>query len=366
VTRSKQISPARIPGLAPRLLRWYDRQRRDLPWRPPPGKRLLPDPYAVLVSEFMLQQTQVATVVPYFGRFLERFPTIQSLAAAGEQDVLRLWQGLGYYSRARNLLAAARKVVSDFGGEVPRSPEQLHSLPGVGPYTAGAIASIAFDCRAPILDGNVSRVLCRIEKITGDPRRPDTAKRLWQIAEGILPRRRCGDFNSALMELGAVICTPRQPACNRCPVRSLCKARAAGVQDKIPPPRRARPVPLEKRWTICVCRGDEYLIERRPSRGRWAGLWQFPTFEANGSLPSGGAIANKIGLSLDRLTRIGEIRHALTHRRYEFTAFTAVADSQTSSEPSQDRRWVRLENLDEYPLSRPQIRIAEMLRDSGA
>lgn len=330
---------------------------------------MLPEPYAVLVSEFMLQQTQVATVVPYFRRFLEKFPTIQSLAAAGEQDVLRLWQGLGYYSRARNLLGAARKVVSDFGGQVPRLPEQLRSLPGVGPYTAGAIASIAFDCRAPILDGNVSRVLCRIEKITGDPRRPDTAKRLWQIAKEILPRRRCGEFNSALMELGAVICTPRHPACNECPVLGLCKAAAAGVQEKIPPPRRAPPVPLEKRWTICVCRGDEYLIERRPSRGRWAGLWQFPTLEANGSLPSAGAIAKQIGLPLDRLTRIGEIRHALTHRRYEFTAFSAIADGQTvssSPELSQDRRWVRLENLDEYPLSRPQIRIAQMLRDSRA
>lgn len=349
---------ARRSQLGRSLLAWYDAHRRDLPWRPPIGKRGLGIPYGVLVSEFMLQQTQVATVIPYFLRFMAAYPTVQALAAAEEHDVLRLWQGLGYYSRARNLLASARKIAGDFDGEMPRSPDELRALPGVGRYTAGAIASIAFDCRTPILDGNVARVLMRLEKIVAGPREPQTLERLWQIAGQILPRRRCGEFNSALMELGATICTPRQPKCAVCPLRRVCQAAAAGIQNEIPPPRPSRPSPLMKRWTVCVQRNGRYLIERRPPRGRWAGLWQFPTIEANGVAPSSETIGPQIGLRIANLTQLGEIRHALTHRRYEFTAFSAIGKSDCR-EPT--RRWIRLEELKNFALSRPQIRIAEML-----
>src|SRR5687767_5105025 len=182
------------------LLRWYDRARRDLPWRVRRSEQ--PNPYYVLVSESMLQQTQVATVIPYFHRFIARFPTVKSLASADVHDVLKLWQGLGYYSRAQNLLASARMIVEEFGGVLPGDVESLLRLPGVGRYTAGAVASIAFGRREPILDGNVLRVLCRVDKITSDPRDRETQAELWRRAEEILPKARVGDFNSALMELG--------------------------------------------------------------------------------------------------------------------------------------------------------------------
>ena len=211
-----------------RLLRWYDAHHRKLPWRAVgDGSHRTLDPYHVLVSETMLQQTQVATVIPYYQRFLEKFPTFQSLADADTQDVLRLWQGLGYYSRARNLQAAAREVVSRFGGKVPTNLDDLLTLPGVGRYTAGAIASIAHNLRVPILDGNVARVLCRLDAIESDPRDKSTNQHLWFRAEEILPHSRLGDFNSALMELGATVCTPRNPQCLVCPVREHCQARAA-------------------------------------------------------------------------------------------------------------------------------------------
>src|SRR5688572_13745447 len=224
-----------------RLLAWYGRSRRDLPWRVQKspttgGVTRLPDPYHVLLSETMLQQTQVATVVPYFQRFIGRFPTIGDLAAAGEQEVLRCWQGLGYYSRARNLHRCAREIVCTHGGEVPRDFATLLGLPGIGRYTAGAIASLAYDVPAPILDGNVTRVLCRLDAVTEDPRERSVVARLWARAAEILPKSRAGDFNSALMELGATVCTPRGPGCLICPVRAHCEAFARGIQDQVPAP----------------------------------------------------------------------------------------------------------------------------------
>lgn len=274
-----------------RLLAWYGRSRRDLPWRVGPAspRGACPDPYHVLVSEAMLQQTQVATVIPYFRRFLQAFPTIADLANADEQDVLRAWQGLGYYSRARNLRTAAQTIVRDHGGRVPSTVEALRSLPGVGAYTAGAVASIAYDCRAPIVDGNVARVLCRVDRIETDPRDKHTLANLWRRAEEILPKSRLGDFNSSLMELGAMVCTPRSPRCMTCPVSAHCQAFAAGVQDRIPAPRKSKQPPLLHRDVLCVrsrCSdgGEEgWLIEQRPSRGRWAGMWQFVTIERMGS-----------------------------------------------------------------------------------
>ena len=236
-----------------------------------------PDPYHVLVSEAMLQQTQVATVIPYFKRFIDRLPTLAALAAAKEEEVLRLWQGLGYYSRARNLRRAAIAVVNDHGGELPKDTAELLNLPGIGRYTAGAIASIAFGKRAPILDGNVARVLCRIDKITADPREKATIEVLWTRAAEMMPAAgrngaSMGDFNSALMELGAKVCTPRNPKCLICPVREHCEACAAGVQEEIPVRKKSKPTPLLKRWIFCIRRGDRWLIEQRPAKGRWAGM----------------------------------------------------------------------------------------------
>jgi A/G-specific adenine glycosylase len=359
---------------ARRLVGWYDAARRDLPWRVPKGeasRHLFPDPYHVLVSELMLQQTQVATVIPYFRRFLERFPTARALADADEQDVLRLWQGLGYYSRARNLQRAAKKVVCDFGGRVPTTVPELLSLPGGGRYTAGAVASLAFGARAPILDGNVARVLCRVDKVTDDPRDRATQDVLWARAEQVLPGARVGDFNSAMMELGATVCIPTSPQCLICPVRDHCEAFAAGVQERIPAPRKAKATPLLERWTFVIRSRVEgapepaYLIEQRPAAGRWAGMWQFVTVErpAKPKRPTAAVVRAAAGVDVSPPAPLGEVTHGLTHRRYRFEVFACDADTAPDvSTDGRPRRWATLAGLDAYPLPRPHVLIARRIR----
>ncbi|MGA2232629.1 MAG: A/G-specific adenine glycosylase [Tepidisphaeraceae bacterium] len=359
------LTPRSFSSLRLPLLKWYDRSRRPLPWRAAPG--VLPDPYAVMVSEFMLQQTQVTTVIPYFLRFMEKFPSVSDLAAADEHDVLRLWQGLGYYSRARNLRAAARCVVEKHSGKIPAEIDALLDLPGIGRYTAGAIASLAFDKRAAILDGNVARVLCRLNAIQSDPRNPRTNKKLWQIAAEIVPAKRPGDFNSALMELGATICTPRQPQCHDCPLRRRCAAHAAGSQDQIPPRKKSRPTPLERRWVFAIRNGNRWLIEQRPARGRWASLWQFITIPApNGAQKVTIKIASRaLGTTVHDLLSLAEINHTLTHRRYEFAVFSCRTNDPAVSESTASiasRRWVTLNELSHFPLPKPHVTIANLLR----
>jgi A/G-specific adenine glycosylase len=343
-----------------KLLSWYDQHRRDLPWRVKAGGT--PDPYHVLLSETMLQQTQVATVVPYFLRFVGKYPTLADLAGADLQEVLRLWQGLGYYSRARNLHACAQRVVAEYGGCVPADIETLLNLPGVGRYTAGAIASIAHDVRAPILDGNVTRVLCRLDRVESDPRERQTQLTLWRRAAEILPKRRAGDFNSALMELGATVCVPRNPQCLVCPARPHCQANAGGLQDRIPLPKRTKPTPLHRRYVLCLRHGRQFLIEQRPAKGRWAGLWQFKTLECPGRPFSARELARRLGFAVTRPQELGRIRHSLTHRRYEFDAYTA----ELSAPPAAGQVWVTLEELDAYPLSKPQLSIAALLAGGQA
>ncbi len=358
---------SRAQDFSRRLLAWYDRDRRDLPWRVPPGslRAVFPDPYHVLVSEAMLQQTQVATVVPYFRRFLGAFPTIATLAQADEQDVLRLWQGLGYYSRARNLRAAAQTIVRDHGGEVPKSVEKLRTLRGVGAYTAGAVASIAFDCPAPIVDGNVARVLCRVDRIETEPKENRIQQLLWRRAKEILPGGRCGDFNSSMMELGAVVCTPRNPRCPMCPVNAHCEAFAAGVQDRIPLPRKAKVRPLLERDVFCVrSRGSSaylWLIEQRAMTGRWAGMWQFITLPSNGQTPTAQVIARHLGTAVQAPRLIGTVQHGLTHRRYAFNVYLCVTRGRNTPEMPGPRKWVMRRQLSGYPLSRPQVKITELL-----
>jgi A/G-specific adenine glycosylase len=353
-----------------RLLAWYDRHRRDLPWRVPPGTTGTLDPYHVLVSEAMLQQTQVATVIPYFRRFLEQFPTVSALAAADEQAVLRAWQGLGYYSRARNLHGSARRIMADHGGQVPSTVDGLLGLPGVGRYTAGAVASIAFDRRAPILDGNVARVLCRVDAVRSDPRDRVTRELLWTRAEAILPEAadvappRFGDFNSALMELGATVCTPRSPRCLVCPVRDHCEATAAGIQEQIPPPKAATPTPLLRRWTFCIAAGDRYLVEQRPPTGRWAGMWQFATAEGGTGKPTAKQVGERFAVAVGRLASIGQIEHALTHRRYVFDVYRCQVRGGAAADAT-PRRWVTLAELAELPLPRPQVLIMDLLRSAS-
>lgn len=340
-----------------RLLRWYERSRRELPWRVARGSEALPDAYHVLLSETMLQQTQVATVIPYFHRFLERFPTLVDLAEAQEQEVLRMWQGLGYYSRARNLCRAAKQIVAEHDGRVPSSLEALRSLPGIGRYTAGAIASLAFDQRAPILDGNVQRVLCRIDKIETDPRERQTQELLWHRAGQIVPRSRAGDFNSAMMELGAVVCTPRSPQCLICPVKACCEAFAAGLQDQIPIPKKAIVTPVLRRHTYCICHGNSWLIEQRPATGRWASMWQFITIDPQAD------VSPAIESLIKDPQSLGKVRHALTHRRYEFDVFRCKTARRPKA--TKNRVWTTLAELEKYPLPRPHVLIAKMLEHAS-
>lgn len=349
-------------SLARPLLAWYDQHCRELPWRTAAGQSC--HPYYTLLSEFMLQQTQVATVLPYFHAFLRRFATLPDLARASEQQVLQLWQGLGYYSRARNLLATARAIVAEHNGVVPADVPSLLKLPGIGRYSAGAIASIAYDTRAPIVDGNVARVLCRLDLITESPKERLVQQRLWQRAQAILPKSRCGDFNSALMELGATVCTPRTPKCMICPVRKFCAAFERGMQDQIPPPRKAAPTPLVIRHTYCLHRGhgraSQWLIEQRPPTGRWAGMWQFLTLPESAKTCDLAAVANVTSATPQPL---GVIEHSLSHRRYRFDVYLChLCGPSREKRAAANRRWVRLDQLHRYPLPRPHARIAELLR----
>jgi A/G-specific adenine glycosylase len=336
------------------LLKWYWAARRDLPWRPPLSVDPLvrPDAYRVLLSELMLQQTQVVTVIPYFHRFLESFPTIVRLAAADEQQVLRLWQGLGYYSRARNLHRAAKAIVAQHDGRVPHTVDDLLALPGIGRYTAGAIASIAYDTNAPILDGNVLRVLCRLDAIREDPRQRIITNRLWSRAEELLPAKHAGDFNSALMELGATICTVRNPQCDTCPVHRQCQAHKEGIASQIPPPKQKIARPLERRAVFCVECDGRWLIEQRPATGRWANMWQFLTILRGRATPV-------CPIATTTLQRLGTVEHDLTHRRYHFTVYRGTTEHRPIVT---GQSWVKLTDLSHYPLTGPHLRIAAMLR----
>ncbi len=345
-----------------RLTRWYRGNRRELPWRVGRGR---PDPYFVLVSELMLQQTQVGTVVPYFVRFMERFPTVESLSGAEVEEVLLVWQGLGYYARARNLHAAARIVVRDHGGRIPSGVEELRKLPGIGRYTAGAIASLAYGRRAAIVDGNVARVLCRVDGIEEDPKQSGVRERLWRRAEELLPGKGVSDFNSGLMELGATVCTFRRPACGVCPVRVHCEAVRLGLQDRIPAVGGSRERPLEERWTFCIREGDKWLIERRPGVGRWAGMWQFVTISANGGKASVRLIGERLGLRVTEPRFLARIGHDLTHRRYRFEVYVCEGKGRRRGEADGGRVWVSLGELSGYAMSRAQQRIARLLGVGG-
>jgi A/G-specific adenine glycosylase len=330
------------------LLRWYRASRRDLPWR------RTRDPYAIWISEAMLQQTRVETVVPYWERFLARFPTLRDLAEAPPDDVLGAWAGLGYYSRARNLQRAAREVLERFGGALPEEPEELESLPGIGRYTAGAVASIAFDRPAPVVDGNVARVLARLHGIRDDVGSAAGKERLWQEAAALVAGEAPGDLNQALMELGATLCLPRAPRCGDCPVAGPCAARAAGNAELLPvkAPKRA-PRELEGVAAL-VLRDGKALAVRRPPRGLLGGLWDLPGADlAPGEEPLAGvarALAEGVGLRVSRARRVGAVDHVFTHRVLQLHVFRTQARPGRVRRAGFDaHRWVSPEALARLP-----------------
>ncbi len=313
-----------------RLLAWYLRARRDLPWR------RTRDPYRIWVSEAMLQQTTVAAVIPYWRRFLRTFPTVRALARAREDQVLALWSGLGYYSRARNLLRAAREVVSRHGGRFPRDLEAAIALPGVGRYTAGAVLSIAYGVPVPVVDGNVARVLARVFLVRGDPKRPSNARRLWRIAESLMPHAGAGLWNQALMELGATVCAPVAPACPSCPLRRSCRARAEGLEDRVPAPA-ARPRSVAVEETAALVRRDgAVLLSRHPSPGLLGGLWDLPSGPSR-------TLANRFRLGRE----LARVRHSILNRRI----LRRVREATFRGRPPPGARFVPLADLPRLPLA---------------
>jgi A/G-specific adenine glycosylase len=327
-----------VAELRRRLGAWYRAHRRRLPWR---DSR---DPYRIWLSEVMLQQTRVASALPYYRSFLARFPTLKALARASEGEVLAAWAGLGYYGRARRLLAAAREVVREHAGRVPDDPDRFGRLPGVGRYTQGAVLSIAYGRRLPVVDGNVARVLARLFLLRASLRDADGARRLWQLAASILPMRDPGDWNQALMELGATVCLPRSPRCAACPVAVLCRARSTGEVDSVPPAARRRAPVRVRRAVALVVRRGRMLVARR-SGAVLDGLWEPPGVELYGAAPAGPALERelrRLGVRA-RLEPAGHvIRHSITHRDIEVEVWRARAGRRRAA-PAAARgaaRWV--------------------------
>jgi A/G-specific adenine glycosylase len=341
------------------LIRWSQSNCRELPWRS------IGDPYRVWISEVMLQQTTVAAVVPYYKRFLERFPDVATLAAADEADVLRLWEGLGYYSRARNLHRGAQTIVTCFGGTFPRDVAKLQSMPGIGRYTAGAIASFAFDERAPIVEANTLRLDARLMGYVGDPRSSAGRKALWKFAEAILPQEKPGRFNQALMDLGAAICTPSEPDCPNCPLRKWCRALLSGRVAEIPQLARRPDVTQLWSYSVAVRREGRYLLRRCGDGERWAGLWDFPRWEretpplVERELPEW--VQSQTGLRIELGPQIAEFKHGVT--RYRITAACFLADRIAGRlTRAHEWAWIAPAEFSRYAFSVTGRKFAERLR----
>lgn len=288
------------------LLAWYDHNgRHALPWKQPAT------PYRVWVSEIMLQQTQVSVVIPYFERFMERFPDVAALAAAPLDDVLAHWSGLGYYARARNLHRAAQRIVDEHGGTMPERIEDWEALPGVGRSTAGAILSLSMGQRHAILDGNVKRVLARYGAVPGWPGRTAVARDLWAVAETLTPELRCADYNQAMMDLGATVCTRRSPACLLCPVSQGCRARARGEEEAYPEPKPSKRLPVRKTRMLLLESDQGVLLQRRPPTGIWGGLWSFPECPADADPVA--FCRDALGVAIAQPEAWSAFRHTFSH-----------------------------------------------------
>ncbi|GBD36006.1 Adenine DNA glycosylase [bacterium HR36] len=346
------------------LCRWFVRHARDFPWR------RTRDPYAIWVSEVMLQQTQAATVVPYFVRFLRSFPDVQSLARASVEEVLHLWQGLGYYRRALLLHNAAQQLVRDHSSQFPRDPAQWQELPGIGRYTAHAILSQAFDLRLPIIEANSARVYARIFACTRPLSDRNVQKWLWRVAEELLPARSPGLFNQAIMELGATICLPRQPLCLRCPVAAMCLAHRLNRVRDFPVPPSLRHFRYVDELVVLIRRGDRWLVLQRASQAnRWPLLWEFPhapTHPGESSHQAAIRIARELtGLRVTPSHCLGAVRFAVTQFRFRMEAWLAIADSSSTTvkltPTHQSARWCNSALLPRFTWSSPQRKLLALL-----
>jgi A/G-specific adenine glycosylase len=320
----------------------------------------------------MLQQTQVATVVPYFTRFVASFPNVQSLARADEREVLRHWEGLGYYRRARQMHRAARVLVENHAGQFPDSVEDIGQLPGIGRYTAGAIASIAFDLPAPILEANTVRLLSRLVAFGGDPATGAGRRQLWHLAEAILPPRKCGEFNQALMELGSLVCTPRAPTCTSCPLADLCVSFERGQQHEIPLVRPKAASESVREAAVVVWRNKKVLLRRRLAGERWAGLWDFLRFPLTAHKQAAvereilDEVGRQSGLAVARPKQIATLKHGVTRFRITLDCFTAEWLGGKAKFAGGPCRWVRPDALEDYPLSVTGRKLGRLVTQAGA
>jgi A/G-specific adenine glycosylase len=347
--------------ISEQILNWYSAHGRKLPWR---GH---PDPYAVWVSEIMLQQTRVEAVIPYFERWMRRFPSIADLAAASEGQVLSLWEGLGYYSRARNLHCAARIVVEQHAGKLPGDLASLRKLPGIGRYTAGAIASIAFGLDEATLDGNLRRIFARVFDVAQPADAPAGQKVLWDLARENLPAGRAGDYNQALMDLGATICLPRNPACLLCPLMDLCKARLGGIQEQRPVLKPRGKIPHYTVTAAILQRDGRVLLAKRPSRGLLGGMWEFPggKVEAGETLEAclGREIREETGAEIRVMEAFGLYQHAYTHFSITLHAFRCeLMAGEPCPIEAAELAWVEPEHLGDYPMGKVDRLIARRLQ----
>ncbi len=330
------------------LLEWYQANKRDLPWR------RTKDTYAVWVSEVMLQQTQVTTVMPYFQRFLERFPTIRHLEQGSEQEVLKLWEGLGYYSRARNLYRAVQKVLNEYGGKIPSTPEAFQKLPGVGPYIAAAVLSIVRNIPLPAVDGNVLRVYSRFQGMDDDLRKNTTRNHISQQLKAIIPSEASGDFNQALMELGALICTPKTPQCSVCPLNKHCVAFTTNRVDRYPYKTPTGKVPEYRVSIGIILKNKKFYIQRRPSKGHLGGLWEFPGGKAQKDETPEQALhrecGEELGCKIEIIKPLPVVRHAYSHFKIKMIPFICHLKSKdVHPKEHQPFLWITIDELDGYP-----------------
>ncbi len=342
------------------LLRWYSHHARSLPWRG------LKDPYAIWVSEIMLQQTRVETVIPYYQRWLKRFPNLESLADSSEQDVLQAWEGLGYYGRARNLFKTAKIVMEEHSGRFPSKPDGLRKLPGIGGYTSAAIASIAFGLDIPALDANGERILARCFVIELPVKSPEGRKALAQLAQDLLPSGKAGIFNQALMDLGSLICKPISPQCGMCPMKTTCQAYGSGRQETLPVKASPKLIPHYIVTAAVIKRNGRYLIARRPSSGLLGGLWEFPGGKQDPGESLAGCLQREIqeelGTSIQVGSELGIFLHAYTHFRITLHAFNCQLVGQ-EPQPLQvsELRWVNADELQQFPMGKVDRLISTQL-----
>lgn len=330
------------------LVSWFREHQRDLPWRRDYA------PYGIWVSEMMLQQTQVATVLPYYNRWMKRLPDVKSLAEASEEVVLKLWEGLGYYSRARNLHKAAHKILQEYGGAIPTTVEELIKLPGIGRYTAGAIASIAFNQEEPVVDGNVIRVLCRVHAWKDDPTTKTMQQQLWQTARAWIPSGQARHLNQAMMELGATVCHVHQPTCQLCPLHPHCEAGQRGLTESIPLKKQRRKTIKQSRLVIILKQKDKVLVCKRPETGLWAGLWEFPNvlLEENQAPQEQ---LERLVLEIWQLHPLNlestpSLVHSFTHHRETLFPFVVELAPDSPIQGFEELEWKRLEELKELTL----------------